>query len=96
MENYYFLEGENRRGPFSLDQLKTYEISFDTPIWKDGRNEWVPAGEVGELVGVVLPSEAAWNVRIESKRLKRVMWTVVAVLVVIGIGLWKVMRSIRG
>jgi hypothetical protein len=60
MESYYFLDGENRRGPFSLDQLKTYLIAADTPIWIDSRNEWVPAAALEEVKVCVqwdLPAE---------------------------------------
>lgn len=57
MENYYFLEGDHRRGPFRLDQLKTYPISPDTPIWKDSRNEWTPAEELDELRGCVVADD---------------------------------------
>jgi hypothetical protein len=67
MENYYFLDGDHRRGPFSLDQLKTCLIAADTPIWKDSRNEWVPAAALEEVKNYV-----QWDLPAVYPRIKTV------------------------
>ncbi len=49
MKEYYYRKGEESFGPFTLEQLKTQNISQETPVWSEGMNEWQPAGEVDAL-----------------------------------------------
>jgi len=46
---YYLHDGDERRGPFSLAQLKTKSITKDTPIWREGLEDWTKAGMLDEL-----------------------------------------------
>ena len=50
MNKYYFyLEGDNQKGPLSLDHLKTVNIKRDTLVWTEGMDEWKSAKEVEEF-----------------------------------------------
>jgi hypothetical protein len=40
-------------GPYTLPQLLQYQIDPDTPIWIDGRNEWIPAAQVPEIASAL-------------------------------------------
>lgn len=49
MRKYFIKEGNVKKGPFDLDQLKLEKISKDSPIWFDELGEWVSAEELEEL-----------------------------------------------
>lgn len=49
MSQYYFHNGEEEKGPLSLEQLKQESLKKDTPIWYDGLKDWVTAAEIDEL-----------------------------------------------
>lgn len=59
MVHYYYTDGKDRFGPFTLDQLKERNISESTLVWKDGLPDWVPARNLSDLepLFVVSPSE---------------------------------------
>ncbi len=43
--NYYYSDGETQFGPFTLEELKTKNITPKTMIWYDGLNDWKLANE---------------------------------------------------
>lgn len=49
MRKYFTKDGDFKKGPFSLDQLKLEKINANSPIWFEELGEWVTAGEVEEL-----------------------------------------------
>lgn len=46
---YYLHDGDEQHGPFSLDDLKTKFITKETPVWREGLNDWTKAGMLDEL-----------------------------------------------
>jgi hypothetical protein len=53
MQKYYYNDGANRFGPFTIEELQAKNISADTPIWYDGMSNWVKAGELEELKSIL-------------------------------------------
>ncbi|MDZ4746884.1 MAG: CD225/dispanin family protein [Saprospiraceae bacterium] len=49
MTQYYYTDGKERFGPFTIDQLKEQNISESTLVWKDGLPDWVPARNLSDL-----------------------------------------------
>ena len=50
MNTYFYTDGTNKFGPFSLEELKKRNISKDTLVWTESMGEnWAPAGTVTEL-----------------------------------------------
>jgi len=49
MKEYYFSDGDEKFGPFSLEQLKKQNISRESLVWCEGMVDWVPASELKEL-----------------------------------------------
>ncbi len=49
MKKYYLHDGTAQLGPFDLEDLKTMNISKDTPIWHEGLSEWTTVERIGEL-----------------------------------------------
>ena len=62
MEEYYFLDSENqRKGPFSLEQLMANSIQPHTLIWKKGLAQWTPAKNVQEVACFFSPADITGN-----------------------------------
>lgn len=49
MKEYYIAKGEEKTGPFSLDEMKIQIFYADTLIWKEGWHDWIKASDVPEL-----------------------------------------------
>ena len=49
MSQYYYTDGKERYGPFSIDELKDKQIDEQTLVWKEGLPDWVPASKMSEL-----------------------------------------------
>lgn len=52
MKVYYLHDGDNQAGPFDIDQLKSKNIGKNTPVWRDGLDEWTTAGDLQELSSI--------------------------------------------
>ena len=46
---YYILINGSKQGPFSIDELRSKEISRNSMIWKIGQSQWLPANQIPEL-----------------------------------------------
>lgn len=55
MSTYYFHDGRNELGPFSLDLLKKQNLSRNTPIRQKDTDSWMPAEKLAELKELVAP-----------------------------------------
>ena len=49
MKKYYFFDGTTQHGPFTLEELRAYNITPQTSVWFDAIPQWKPAGEIPEL-----------------------------------------------
>jgi len=49
MREYYYTDGQDRFGPFTLDQLKDKGITPETRVWFMGIPDWKVAKEIPEL-----------------------------------------------
>ena len=49
MKKYFYSDGTNNFGPFSIEELKEKEISRETMIWFQELGEWRKAGSIQEL-----------------------------------------------
>ncbi|WP_276482151.1 DUF4339 domain-containing protein [Paraflavitalea pollutisoli] len=53
MKKYYLYIGARQYGPFSLAELKSKHLHHHTPVWREGLNGWVKAGQVEELQAIL-------------------------------------------
>lgn len=53
MKTYYLHDGNENKGPFDLQELKSKNITRMTPVWCSGMDDWKTAGEVEELKGIL-------------------------------------------
>ncbi len=49
MKKYFYLDGTNYLGPFTIDELKKKGITRETMIWCQGLDEWKKAGVIQDL-----------------------------------------------
>ena len=49
MRQYYIFDGQAKKGPFDLEQLKSKILSKETPVWYEGLTDWIMAGNIDEL-----------------------------------------------
>ncbi|MDG5800544.1 CD225/dispanin family protein [Marinilabiliaceae bacterium ANBcel2] len=52
MKRYFYLDGDDRLGPFSKEELQTHNVDHDTKIWFQGLSDWTRAGDIAELEDV--------------------------------------------
>ena len=56
MKRYFYTDGTNKFGPFSLIELSEKNINEQTLIWFHGLSEWSPARNFPELYDVIVSS----------------------------------------
>ena len=56
MVQYYYTDGKERFGPFSIEELKDKSITAQTLVWKEGLPDWVPANTLSDL-NVLFPEQ---------------------------------------
>ena len=49
MRQYYIFDGQAKRGPFDLEQLKSKIVNKETPVWYEGLTSWIMAENIDEL-----------------------------------------------
>ena len=49
MKKYFYTDGTNNFGPFTLEELREKSITRETQVWFQELGEWKPAGTVPEL-----------------------------------------------
>ncbi|MDR3269437.1 MAG: CD225/dispanin family protein [Tannerella sp.] len=52
-KEYFYLSGETKIGPFSLEALKSAPISPSTLVWNNSLPDWVEACTLPELEGLI-------------------------------------------
>ncbi|MGB7786559.1 MAG: CD225/dispanin family protein [Salinimicrobium sp.] len=49
MNQYFYSDGLQKHGPFSLEELKNRNISRNTMVWTHPMEKWLPAEQLPEL-----------------------------------------------
>ncbi|MDR3194630.1 MAG: CD225/dispanin family protein [Tannerella sp.] len=55
-KEYFYLIGETRVGPLSLDELRRASITYTTYVWNNTLPEWAEARTLPELEGCLSPA----------------------------------------
>ena len=55
MRQYYIYDGQMKKGPYDLEQLKLQSLNKETPVWYDGLKDWTMAGNIDELKEFFIP-----------------------------------------
>lgn len=54
MKQYYYSEGVQKFGPFTLEELRCKKITKDTLIWHEGLTDWVAAYKIEEVADIIV------------------------------------------
>lgn len=46
---YWVIFNNKQEGPFTMEELRQYPLTLQTPVWHQGLPQWVPAQEIDEL-----------------------------------------------
>lgn len=57
MRKYFIYDGQMKKGPFTLDELKTQSLKRESPIWYEDLQKWINAGDVEELNEFFIPKK---------------------------------------
>lgn len=49
MSQFYYTDGKERFGPFTMQELQSKNLTPETLVWKEGLVDWVPARNLAEL-----------------------------------------------
>lgn len=58
MSQYYYTDGKERYGPFTIDQLKERNLTGETLVWKEGMSDWQPAKNQSDLNALFFATES--------------------------------------
>src|SRR3954466_7633735 len=53
MQKYFFANGSEQRGPYSLEELASFGLRPDTLVWHEGMSQWQRADSVPELIAQI-------------------------------------------
>jgi hypothetical protein len=49
MRKYFVHDGQIEKGPLTIEELSSEDITEETPVWYEGLESWTMAGKVNEL-----------------------------------------------
>jgi hypothetical protein len=55
MKKFFLKEGEEKAGPFDIDELKAKGVTAETAVWVEGQPDWTTAGNLDELKDMFTP-----------------------------------------
>ena len=55
MKKYYYLDGPDKKGPYSEEEFINLNLNQDTLIWTEGLENWKPLKEFPDLLKVIPP-----------------------------------------
>ena len=79
MKKYYYLDGPNKKGPFSIEELINLNLDEEVLIWTEGFSKWKPIKEVEEISSfkreLLEPSEKELKDSIKSKGSRKLVYS---------------------
>ncbi|HUS03562.1 MAG TPA: DUF4339 domain-containing protein, partial [Chitinophagaceae bacterium] len=50
---YYYLDGLDKKGPYTSEELKTRNLKPETLVFSDGMDSWKPIKEIESLNSII-------------------------------------------
>ncbi len=88
MKKYYRSNGQIRKGPFSLKELKAQSFADDDYIWCEGLEDWQPADKLDGIAGLAPTNEGrkaampSVSIAVSSKTDRLRLWSIITLLYV--------------
>lgn len=70
MKKYYYLDGPERKGPFTEEELINLNLSHEILIWTEGFDNWRPLKDIPDLLRII-PPPLPENIRAEVTKMKK-------------------------
>ena len=61
MEKYFYLKGQNQKGPFTAEELALEKLEKDTLIWIESLGSWKKLEDVPDLINIFKNGEETNN-----------------------------------
>lgn len=71
---YYILEGQDKIGPLSMEELKEHKVELKTEIWHEGLPHWVQVRDLPEVV-------SALQLKVEEKSPSMNGWMIINIAI---------------
>lgn len=100
---YYYLDGIDKKGPYSLNEILSRNLSKETMIYREDRNNWAPLSDfeelnISETIDVIInkPESDTIDISFENdsnitvnddKKIRLPSYTILIVFIVISIGI---------
>lgn len=68
MKEFFFLNGKDPNGPFTLEQLTDKGLTSETLIWAEGMEKWQYLKDIPEFTGLVKPKSVPPPPPIEAEK----------------------------
>ena len=69
MKEYYYLDGLEKKGPFTEQELINLNLSSETLIWTEGYENWTALKDFPDLLKIIPPSlPKAFESEIKKKK----------------------------
>lgn len=88
MKKYFYTDGTNNFGPFTLEELREKNITRETKVWFQELGEWKPAGSVSELSEIfklapppIIKTNSTFNMENINNQRPPKTWLVESILV---------------
>jgi hypothetical protein len=87
MKKYYYLDGPDKKGPFTEEELINLNLDREVLIWTEGFEKWKPLTEVDELIRIIPPPPPAEIIyeKLNSKKSKKILFSFLILLFLIAI-----------
>lgn len=53
MSDFYIIESKKQKGPFTIEELRNFEINKSTLVWNESYENWTEAGEIEMLASLL-------------------------------------------
>ena len=70
MKKYFYLDGPERKGPFTEEEFINLKLSHETLIWTEGFDNWKPLKDFPDLLRII-PPPLPENTRQEVTKIKK-------------------------
>jgi preprotein translocase subunit YajC len=77
MRKYYYLDGPDKKGPFSEEELINLNLDIEVLVWTEGFDNWKPIKEVTELLKIIPhpPPKEILTEKSKTKKSKKVLFS---------------------
>lgn len=88
MKKYFINKGAEKKGPFTLEELKKMELTEDYLVWANGFDDWTKITDVEELKDIIIDTPPLTPMEKEKAKKKGSIIRVISSCVLITTLLW--------